>query len=185
MKRGDVIIFPTDTVYGMGCKIYDKAAIAKIYELKERSVSKHLPILIGNLVDLNTIAQYDRKTLDIMTTFWPGALTIILKTRDELIKKTGEETIAVRIPDHYLALDLISEFGPLRATSVNISGQAPLNTYEEVLESFGSKVEHIYGEHVADYIDVASTIVDVSNGSIKLVREGVIPFSDILKVYNK
>lgn len=185
MKKGTVIIFPTDTIYGIGCKLYDKVALERIFEIKQRDRSKHIPILVSNIVAINPIAKYDSKTLAVMQEFWPGPLTLILESTSEFFEKTGEKTIAIRIPDHYLAIDLINQLGPLRATSVNISGERPLNTYNEVKEQFGQLVDKVYGEHVGDYIGVASTIIDVSNSEIKLVREGAILFEDILKVYQK
>ncbi len=186
MKRGDVIIFPTDTIYGIGCKLYDKNALDKIFTIKKRDPEKHIPILIGQIIDLIPIAKYDFNTLRVMQTFWPGPLTIVLETTIDFYEKTGEDTIAVRIPNHDLALELISQNGPLRTTSVNISGQAPLNTYLEVNEQFGKKVTKVYGEHVEDYIGVASTVVDATVPSnLKLIREGAISFDDILDVYEQ
>lgn len=186
MNRGDVIIFPTDTIYGIGCKLYDKMALDKIFTIKQRDPEKHIPILISQVIDLIPIAKYDFRTLLIMQKFWPGPLTIVLETTLDFYEKTGEDTIAVRIPNHDLALDLIEQNGPLRTTSVNISGQPPLNTYKEINDKFSKKVTKIYGEHVEDYIGVASTIVDATvSGQLTLIREGAILFSDILEVYNK
>lgn len=185
MKKGSVIIFPTDTIYGMASKLYDKVGLERIMDIKKRDENKQIPVLISDLVSINLIAKYDSKALEVMTTFWPGALTVILDTTPEFCKKTGEKTIALRIPNHYLAIELIHQFGPLRTTSVNISGETPLNTYQEVADKFGDVVDKIYGEHVNDYIGVASTVIDLTNSEIKLIREGAIPFSDILEVYNK
>lgn len=185
MEKGQVIIFPTDTIYGMGCKLYDKTALERIFEIKQRRHEKQIPILVSSIVDINPIAKYNSKTLAVMQAFWPGPLTIVLESTNEFYDKTQEKTIAIRIPNHYLALDLISEFGPLRTTSVNISGDKPLNTYDEIVIKYDGIVDHIYGEHVSDYIGTASTIVDLSGDSIKLIREGAISFDEILSIYNK
>ncbi|HPX72171.1 MAG TPA: L-threonylcarbamoyladenylate synthase [Acholeplasmataceae bacterium] len=185
MEKGQVIIFPTDTIYGMGCQLYDKVALERIYEIKKRSHDKDIPVLVSSIVQINVIAKYDSKALRIMQNFWPGPLTLILQSTPDFYNKTGDKTIAIRIPDHYVTIELINNFGPLRTTSVNISGEEPLNKIEDIRKQYGNVVDHIYGEHVGHYIGIASTIVDISNGSIKLVREGAIPFEDILAVYNK
>lgn len=185
MEKGQVIIFPTNTIYGMGCKLYDKVALERIYEIKKRSHDKDIPILVSSIVQINVIAKYDSKALKIMQTFWPGPLTVILESTKEFYEKTGDKNIAIRIPDHYVALELINNFGPLRTTSVNISGEPPLNTIKEIREQYKDVVDRIYGEHVGDYIGVASTVVDLSQKAIKLVREGAISFDEILAVYNK
>lgn len=183
MKKGDVIIFPTDTVYGLGCRLYDEKALKKIFEIKHRDPERHIPVLVENIVSINPIATYDYKTLQVMTAFWPGPLTIILNTKKEFEEITGEKTIAIRIPDHYLAIELINQFGPLRTTSVNISGEEPLNTLEDVKAAFGDQVSHVYGEFTADYIGVPSTIIDVTGDEIKVVREGAITLEEIKEVY--
>ncbi|MGI6781239.1 MAG: L-threonylcarbamoyladenylate synthase [Acholeplasmataceae bacterium] len=185
MEKGQVIIFPTDTIYGIGCKLYDKVALARIYEIKKRRLDKDIPILVSSIVQINFIAKYDLKTLRVMQTFWPGPLTLILESKKEFYDRTGDKTIAIRIPDHYVALELINTQGPLRTTSVNISGEPPLNNIKEIREQYSDVVDYIYGEYTDDYIGVASTVVDMTKKPIKLVREGAISFDEILAVYEK
>lgn len=180
MKNGDLIIFPTDTVYGLGCQVLDLEGIENIYKLKKRPKSKPIPILVSDIVSLNPICEIDKRALKLMTKFWPGPLTLILKTKKEFKKITGETTIAVRIPDHYMAQQVIKEYGPLRVTSANISGNKPLNTLEDVKIAFGSKVFKIYGEYTSDSSGVPSTIVDLTNKEIKILRQGNILEKDIL-----
>ena len=112
MEKGQVIIFPTDTIYGMGCQLYDKVALERIYEIKKRSHDKDIPVLVSSIVQINVIAKYDSKALRIMQNFWPGPLTLILQSTPDFYNKTGDKTIAIRIPDHYVTIELINNFGP-------------------------------------------------------------------------
>lgn len=185
MKDGDIIIFPTDTVYGLATRLYDKVGLNKIYELKNRDKSKAIPILVSKIVDINQIAIYNEATLKLMTYFWPGPLTIILKTTPDFFKKTGEETVAIRVPNHYIALNVIEEFGPMRTTSVNISGESELNCLEEIKEQFEDKVTRIYGEYEGNYKGIPSTIVDMSKNELTIIREGSITLNQLNEALNR
>ncbi len=182
MNKGDLIVMPTDTVYGLAAMLYDEEALHKIYEVKGREQSKQIPLLVGHIDQVFGIAKYDKKIEKIMHSFWPGALTIVMQTTPEFKDKTGEDTIAIRMPKHPKALELINEYGVLRVTSLNKSGEPPLETVEEIKEIFGDVVAEIH-EH-GDYpkSHVSSTVIMFKDDEIKVLREGTIKLDDLLQV---
>lgn len=178
MKNGDLIIIPTDTVYGLAAKLYDKKAMEKIYQIKGRELSKQIPILCHHIDDLKDIAIIDEKTRKLMNTFWPGPITFVLSTTPLFYEKTGEKTIAARIPNHQLALEIIKKYGVLRTTSLNKSGQPPLTDIVEIRNEFGHTIREIYEQNM-EPSQISSTVVDLSSGTIRILRQGAITLNDI------
>ncbi len=174
LNDGDVVIFPTDTVYGLACRLYDNEAIERIYQLKERSKTKHLAVLCDSLISINDIAVIDERVLKLAHAFWPGPLTMILPSTSAHFKKTGEKTIGVRIPNHDAALWLIKKNGPLLTTSVNKSGDLPLNDVDLIKQHFSDKVDYIYEEYNAFYLNISSTTIDLTHEEINYLRIGSI-----------
>ena len=126
ITQEDVIVFPTDTVYGIGASIFSPKALDKIFEIKNRPTDKSLIVLCANKVQLEEIVgPLSVDVNKIIDAFLPGGLTLILKCYMPLPEEItrGKQTIGVRIPDHPLALELLKEFGPLATTSANISGE--------------------------------------------------------------
>ena len=176
-----LIIFPTDTVYGIGCSIYDTKNIDRIYEIKKRDKSKPLACLCYDLQQINSIAYIDDLATKLINKYLPGGLTLILKSKPEVKEKIGYETIGVRIPDCKIALDILKEFGPMLTTSVNDSGEKPINEYEEILNKYSDLVDAIYPPY-NNSSSVSSTVVKIIDGKIELLREGNIKLNDILNV---
>ncbi len=163
---GKVIVFHTDTVYGIGALIGDKIGIEKIYKIKQREERKILPVLFASLEQVESIAYMNEKALEI-SKYWPGALTMILKM------KSSDDTVACRIPDSEIALKVLEHFGPLRTTSVNYSGEKELNSVAEIINTFGEKIDYIVIEE--DIVSaIPSTIVDLTDENIKIIRNGSI-----------
>lgn len=185
LNDGDVVIFPTDTVYGLACRLYDIEAIERIYQLKERSKTKHLAVLCDSLISVNDIAVIDERVIKLAYAFWPGPLTLILPSTPNHIKKTGETTIGVRIPNHESALWLIKKNGPLLTTSVNKSGDKPLNDVTLIKKHFADQVDYIYEEYNAFYLNVSSTTIDLTSKDVKYLRIGTITQAQIESVLNK
>lgn len=183
IDKGDVIIFPTDTVYGIGAKISDKEALERIYDIKKRPKEKRLAVLCGSLEDINKIAYLNEKAYKLISRYMPGALTIVLKTKEEYVGEFIFDTIAVRIPNHELALRILKENGPLATSSVNISGSAPLNDYIEIVRKFADEVTYVFPNAI-ESLKVSSTIVDLSTNECLLIREGSIKFSEIIRFLN-
>lgn len=182
LKEGSVVIFPTDTIYGLGCRLYDELAIKRILEIKKRPVNKPLAVLCDTLVTVNDLAIINERVLKLAHAFWPGPITLVLKSSPSHFEKTGHKTVGVRIPDHSGVIRLIKQNGPLVATSVNLSGNNPLTDYEEIVQHFSDKVDYIYKETNAFYLNVSSTTVDLTQGEVKVVREGTITKNDIKEI---
>ncbi|MCR5483463.1 MAG: threonylcarbamoyl-AMP synthase, partial [Bacilli bacterium] len=139
-----VIIFPTDTVYGIGTPIFDTEGINKIYEIKKRPKEKPLACLCKDIKQIDDIAILTDDAIKLINEFLPGPLTIILNSKDEVIKKIGYKTIAVRIPNDNLALKILEDNGPMLTTSVNESGCVPENEYDEIYKKYNNLVDYIY-----------------------------------------
>ena len=135
-----ICIFPTDTVYGIGCPIFDLEGIKMIYEIKHRSLDKPLACLCASLEQIEAIAIVNQKTKDLIEAFMPGALTLILQAKPKVEHTIGYKTIGVRIPDSVLARTLLEKNGPMLTTSVNESGEQPLNSYDEIVKVYGNVV---------------------------------------------
>lgn len=179
-----VLIFPTDTVYGMGVSIYDKEGQQEIYQIKGRPSNKRLSVLCKDIEDIEKIAELTDDAYKLIENFMPGALTIIVKSKEDIVSDYIYDTIAVRIPNHPIALRVLNENGPMATTSVNISGELPMNDYMEIYKKFNEKVYYIYPN--AELIsNVSSTIIDLTTTPYALIREGSIKFNDILKFLNK
>ena len=184
LNKGDVIIFPTDTVYGIGAKISDIEALEKVYEIKKRPKEKRLAVLCGSIDDIEKIAVLNDDAKKLIENFMPGALTVILKSKEEFRNDFIFETVAVRIPNHELALRILRENGPMATSSVNVSGSKPLNDYIEIVKRFSDEVLYVY-PNALESSKVSSTIVDLSKGDCTVVREGSIKFSEITNFLNK
>ena len=184
LNKGDVVIFPTDTVYGIGAKIDDIEALERIYQIKKRPKDKRLAVLCANPFDIDRIAYLNEAAVRLINKYMPGALTIILKSREEYRSEYIFETVAVRIPNHELALRILKENGPMATSSVNTSGSQPLNDYIEIIKNFGSEVTYVY-PNAALSSKVSSTIIDLTKENPVLIREGNIKFQEILKFLNK
>lgn len=179
-----VLIFPTDTVYGIGASIYDKESIKKIYEIKGRDFNKPLAVLCSSIEQVNEFAVLTKQAKVIAEGFWPGGLTLILKTNKKYYDLTKEETIGVRMPNHKLALSLLDKYGPLKTTSVNTSGEEPLNDYEIIYEKYHDVVSDIY-QNNESLTKLSSTVIDLTSDNYQILREGHITREDILKVLDE
>ena len=183
LNSGDVIIFPTDTVYGIGAKISDSLAMDKIYEIKHRPKEKRLSVLCANIDDIEKIAYVTDLAKRLIKEYMPGGLTLILNSREEVRSEYIFETIAVRIPKHELAIRILTENGPMATTSVNTSGKAPMNDYIEIVKHFGDEVLYVYPNTLVSS-KVSSTIVDLTSDEVVLIREGKLKFTEITNFLN-
>ena len=178
-----VIIFPTDTVYGIGTPIFDVEGIKRIYDIKKRPKEKPLACLCANLEQIKSIAYLNEKAIKLINEFLPGALTLILKSKEEVFEKIGYKTIGVRIPNSKIALDILKENGPMLTTSVNESGSVPLNEYDDIKKNYNDLVDYIYNTD-RQSSNIASTVVLINGDSIKVLRAGEISLEDILRIAN-
>lgn len=180
LNKGGIIAYPTETFYGLGVRFDIEDSLKKLYALKKRPEEKPMPLIVGSREMLSMVTESISTTAEtLMDRFWPGPLTLILKAKKGLSKYLTASTanIAVRIPGESIALRLAREAGfPITATSANISGEPPADNAETVLKYFGNKIDLII-DGGKTHGCLPSTIVDVTEGSIKVVREGVISVS--------
>ena len=186
IKNGGIIIYPTDTLYGIGCNPFDATAIRKLNKLKKRS-SKPLPVLCSDLNHAENLVYLGELGKKLASRFWPGGLTIIAKNMVDnlpmdLIGNSGG--IGVRIPNHEGALKIISCCGgKLVATSANISGRETAQTPEEIRCIFEDKFDVlIYGGYKPS--GVQSTVVDVVSGTARIIREGIVSSKELKRTLN-
>lgn len=169
--KGKVIVFPTDTVYGLGCLLNDKVAIQKIYEIKGRDLSKPLAVLTGSM-DINKyVKNINDATYDLIKKSWPGALTLIFDKTEEVndIVTSGLKTVAFRMPDNKIAKTILSYFGPMATTSVNLSGSNPLNNIEDIEKQFAEKIDYLVCDK-SKSSNAPSHIYDARGNSLKKIR---------------
>ncbi|MBQ6334270.1 MAG: threonylcarbamoyl-AMP synthase [Erysipelotrichaceae bacterium] len=172
LKKGGLVAFPTDTVFGLAC-IMEEKAIKKVYAAKGRSFDKPLPMMCASLNMIKEVAYVNELAEKIAEKFMPGALTLVFKKKDEIPSyvTNGKDSIGIRIPDDDFILGLINDLGlPLMVTSANISGEGSLLNWEDVLEAMDGKIAGIVCEDARG--QTASTIIDVSGEEIKMLREG-------------
>jgi len=175
-----LVIFPTDTVYGIGCRVDDPAAIERLYLIKGRPEQKAIPVLIGEAAHMeNVCGAVPENVYPLIERFWPGALTIVLPRSPALPATLGPlATVGVRMPDHPVALALLRAAGPMAATSANLSGTVEAHTALEASDQLGDQVELILdgGETPGG---VPSTVVDLTQPDFPILRVGPITAESI------
>ena len=181
LKNGDIIVYPTDTLYGLGADIYNTDAVRRVFEIKKRSFDNPLPIAVSDINQLEKIAFLNEKSYLLAKAFLPGRLTLVLKKRSNVadIVTAGLSKVAVRIPNNNIALELLSKFGPITATSANIHGKKTPVFIKEISMQFKKEDIGIY-LNVGRLAGKPSTIVDASGKDIKLIRIGAISDKEIL-----
>ena len=174
ISDGAVIVFPTDTVYGLGCNPYNHDAVLSLYEIKKREKTKPFPVIGYSKEELEKIAEFNTLEEKIAETFWPGAITLILKVKDKEIQKSLSlgEKIAVRVPNNKCALALLKECKLLVGTSANVSGDRPFNDPKECTENLTGYDLFIDGGIISS--EGESTIVEIENNDVKILRKGSI-----------
>lgn len=183
LRQGNLVAFPTDTVYGLAADPFNISAIIKLFETKGRDNNKAIAILVGNLNQVNLIAESFTDNAKILTRhFWPGGLTVIVPKRKDIPDLlSGNQTIGIRMPDHPFALDLLNQYGPLATTSANLSGGPnPLNA-RDVLIQLNNRVPLIIdgGDCPGG---IPSTIVDCTIEALHILRTGAIKEQDLQAV---
>jgi L-threonylcarbamoyladenylate synthase len=179
IDQGGIVIFPTDTVYGIGCNPYNKKSVERIYNIKSRNISKPFPILVHSKEIAEKIAFFDEYSKKIAEQFWPGPLTIILKLTDENLKKSLNvvDKIALRVPNHKCTLDLLKKCNFLVGTSANISGQLSSTNPDECLKNIQNYDIFVDGGIIMSKAE--STIIEIENEKIKIIRKGSISKEEI------
>jgi tRNA threonylcarbamoyl adenosine modification protein (Sua5/YciO/YrdC/YwlC family) len=173
--RGELVVLPTDTVYGIGADAFTPGAVADLLAAKGRGRDLPVPVLVGSPRTLEGIAAVDDRARELVQAFWPGALTIVCQAQASLAWDLGETrgTVAVRMPLHPVAIDLLTRTGPMAVSSANRTGEAPATTSAQALEQLGELVEvYLDGGPCAE--PVPSTIVDVTGERPVVLRAGAL-----------
>lgn len=184
--RGDLIVIPTDTVYGVAADAFSPPAVQRLLDAKGRGRNQPPPVLVGTKETLTALAEAVPEPVQrLVDAFWPGGLTIVLPAQPSLVWDLGETqgTVAVRMPEGRVVLELLAETGPLAVSSANLTGKAAAISALDA--------ERMLGDSVAVYLDdgmsrngVASTIVDATSlvrrgpdaeeGVVRILRDGVV-----------
>mgnify|MGYP003306130318 FL=1 len=183
INKGGIVIFPTDTVYGIGCDPYNQKAVLSLYKIKKREKTKPLPVIGYSKKELEKIAEFNDKAEKIAEMFWPGAITLILKVKDENIKKSlglGKK-IAVRVPNNQCALSLLKECKLLVATSANISGTTSLTDPNDCKRDLNGYDLLIDGGILSD--NGESTIVEIDENKLRVLRSGSVSEEELKKLF--
>ncbi|MGD8637455.1 MAG: L-threonylcarbamoyladenylate synthase [Nitrosopumilaceae archaeon] len=182
ISKGGVVVFPTDTVYGIGCDPYNKSSVEKIYQIKKRSKEKPLPILGYSMSTINEIVQFDDKSKKIAEVFWPGPLTLVLKLKDDKLKKILRvNKIGVRVPNNQCLLDILRDSKFLIGTSANYSGESSFTNSKECSEKLKEYDIFVDGGNISSKGE--STILEISHGELVIHREGAIRKEEIRRFF--
>jgi len=171
---GGLIVYPTDTVYGLGCDPTNEVALAKLFSAKRRD-ARPIPVLCDSLESASRLANFTPKASEVAKTYWPGALTIVAPMKAELPFQIhqGSGEVGVRVPDSSLCVELVRLCGGiLTGTSANISGRGPCRTADEAAREIGSAVDLILNGGRLEGAE--STVVRVLDAGIEVLRQGAV-----------
>lgn len=173
LKNDGVIVYPTDTIYGLGCDVFSKKAVAKIYQIKKREPQKPFSIICSDLKHISEYAIVPDYAYKLMRRLLPGPYTFILKashkTPNTVLSKN--KTVGIRVPDNEICLELVKQLGnPIVTTSLNISGEKVMTNPDQLDKETANMIDCVI--NVGDLGDEASTIIDVSGDVPVVVRMG-------------
>ncbi|NUR87531.1 MAG: threonylcarbamoyl-AMP synthase [Nonomuraea sp.] len=177
VRQGELVVLPTDTVYGIGCDAFVQASVSALLEAKGRGRDMPPPVLVGTVRAATALVEdlgpYGQ---DLVDAFWPGPLTLVCKANRALSWDLGDTkgTVALRMPLHPVALDLLKETGPMAVSSANRSGGVAATTAEEAEEQLGDSVS-VYLDSGRATDNTPSTILDLTTAVPRLLRKGAIP----------
>jgi L-threonylcarbamoyladenylate synthase len=182
-RDGEIVAFPTDTVYGLGADPFQASGIIKLFEAKGRDSNKAIAILIGSMDQASLITDHmPEMAIRLCEVFWPGGLTVIVprkNTLPELISNT--DRIGIRMPNHPVTLEMLKTFGPLATTSANLSGKPDAVTAQDVFDQLNNRVPLILDGGKCPG-GTPSTVIDCSGTEPIILREGPVSNEQLLKV---
>jgi L-threonylcarbamoyladenylate synthase len=184
LKQDGLIAFPTDTIYGLATSAFNPTGIQKVYAVKQRPEEKALPVLIGDFSQLDSLVLFISEPVRrIAQNFWPGALTLILPKGPKIPSElSAYATVGVRMPDLPFTLRLLKATGPLATTSANISNGPNPTSVQDVVAQLGNAVDLILDGGPTPGA-TASTVVDASGASLKILREGPIKLAELQSLF--
>lgn len=187
LKEGKILLYPTDTLYGLGVDATNAEAIAKLRKLKGREEGKPISIIVADMTMADEYAEVTPLAKKLAEAFLPGKLTLVLAVKDTLPSEltVGTGTVGIRIPNHVFCLNLARELGrPFTATSANVSDKEPQSSVSEILVQFGERATMI--DRIVDSGELLeslpSTVVDARGEKPVILREGAIPEKEIFSL---
>ncbi|MGF3055741.1 L-threonylcarbamoyladenylate synthase [Microbacterium sp. YY-01] len=192
LARGELVVLPTDTVYGVAADAFTPAAVQRLLDAKGRGRHQPPPVLVPGRATLGALVEAVPEPVErLVEEFWPGALTIVLPAQQSLVWDLGETrgTVAVRMPAQPMTLELLEETGPLAVSSANLSGEPAALTIDDAQRMLGDSVD-VYLDHGPSTTGIASTIIDATSlvragdddARVRILREGAIPRSELVRV---
>ena len=180
LNNGGIVIFPTDTVYGIACDAFNETAIKKLFEFKERNNNKPICVLTTSTDKINKVAYIKEKEEELINKYMPGALTIILEKKENVsnILTSNLPTIGVRIPNNEIALKILENVdNPLAATSANLSGSQAGIEINDFIKEFKNKVDIIIDGGETE-LKISSTIIKLNEDKVEVLREGIVKIEE-------
>ena len=188
IKEGGIVIFPTETVYGIGTNGLNEKAVKQLYEVKQRPLNKPISLLVNSIEMIEQVAKdITDIEYELIKEFFPGPLTIILKKKDIVpnILTANQDTVGIRMPANKIVIKLIEYAGiPIATPSANISGRPSGTNIKDIMEDFDGKVDY-FVDGGPSKIGLASTIVKVEKGIPKILRKGAISEEQITQILMK
>lgn len=183
LAAGELVVFPTETVYAVAARPDDPEATGRLFEAKARPARLSLPVLVPTAAAAWEVARATGPAKRLAARLWPGPLTMVLRrnagSRSWYLGEHAE-TVGVRVPDHPLTQALLERVGPLAATSANPSGRPPLTEMGDLVKTFGERVAvYLVGEGTGHGEERASTVVDLTSGPPRILRRGPIAKAEI------
>jgi len=174
IQKGGIVAFPTETVYGVGIHFNDEEALERLMEAKNRDYSKAITLMVADKADISQYAYISPQAQKMIDQFMPGMITLIFKKKESVRDSmtNGKSTIGIRIPDSEFVLSLLKKVGPMLVTSANLSQHSNTTSTQEVLNQLDGRIDLVVDGKTSD--NIASTVVDVSQDEIKILRAGKI-----------
>ncbi len=173
LRQGGVIVYPTDTIYGIGCDIFNAKGIKRIYQVKQRDARKPFSFICADISDVASYCQVSNFAYKILKRHLPGPYTFVLEATRQVpgLLTTRQKTVGIRIPDNRIALAIVRELGhPLVTTSVNETGDDPVNDPEEIERRFGKTIDMVVDGGIL--MGDSSTVISLVNDRVEVLRQG-------------
>ena len=187
LNEDKLIVFPTETVYGVAGNALKLDVVNSLYQAKNRDYSKPFSLMLSDITKIKDIAYVSADEEKVIKKFMPGSITLILKKKDCIsdLATAGKDTVGVRIPDHEIALSILKSINyPLATSSANISGRNNISDITAIINDLANYVDVFIKGNISSNL-LASTVVEIKNGKTNILREGIISEYDIEKIIRK
>lgn len=183
LREGEIVAFPTDTVYGLGSNAFYSPGIIKLFEAKGRDANKAIAVLVGTADQMELLTHTrNENAKKLIAAFWPGALTIVVPKRDDIPELlSAGSSVGIRMPNHPVTLELLNKFGPLATTSANLSGGFSPQKAKDVHSQLNKRIPLILDGGTCPG-GTPSTVVDCTTNTLTILRPGAISEAQIRKV---